>query len=395
MDNLDRLALRRARMEHAPALLRGGFRPFFLGSASWAIVSIVLWLGFLFDFGPVLSSDPLAWHRHEMLFGFVGAAIAGFSLTAVPNWTGRLPIAGSPLLLLFVMWLAGRILPLLAFVPEAITAWVDGGFYLILATLLAREIRLSSNRNWPVALAIGAFGVAATLDKAGTLGWIADRDFGVRAALALAAILIALIGGRIVPSFTRNWLAKNDAGGPMPTQPGRFDKALLLATLAVLLSYAAGNQSAALGWSLVCIGVLHFLRLLRWRGWRCIGDALVLILHVGYAWLSVALVILGLTFLRAAPASAAAHALGAGAMATMILAVMTRASLGHTGRELRTDVYTKTAYLSITVAAAARLMAAFAIGDVRIWWAVAGTAWVAAFGAFVLGYGPKLMSARA
>ncbi len=236
--NTQRLEIRRKRMAESLPVLRGGFRPFFLGAATWAILSLAGWLGFLF--GQVLPgfwSDPVAWHRHEMLFSFVDAAIAGFALTAVPNWTGRLPIAGWPLAALFALWVVGRLLPFVMPDTNLFLILVDGGFYVVLAALLGREILQSRNRNTPVVLVIAPFGIADLIDRLDMAGIVEVGAFGWRSCLALVLFLVAVIGGRIRPSFTRNCLAARDANGPLPTQPGRFDKLVLAATALGLLAW--------------------------------------------------------------------------------------------------------------------------------------------------------------
>ncbi|WP_267899691.1 NnrS family protein [Erythrobacter aureus] len=253
LDNRDRLELRRRRMEQAPPVLRGGFRPFFLGAGIWAAITIAIWLwAFSVGVPQIGALDPLAWHRHEMLFGFVGAAIAGFALTAVPNWTGRLPIAGAPLAALALWWLLARALPFAApELPLALLALVDGGFYLALAALILREIVLAKNRNLPVVLAIALFGLADLLDYAGSAGLI-GYDIGHRAGIALAVTLVSLIGGRIVPSFTRNWMQREGLTGSLPSQPTRFDIAVVLATALALGAWMLAGAVPRSGrrWSL-------------------------------------------------------------------------------------------------------------------------------------------------
>ncbi|HEU4956819.1 MAG TPA: NnrS family protein, partial [Sphingomicrobium sp.] len=166
------LALRRKRMADAPPILRGGFRPFFLGGALWAVAALALWLTALAGQITLPSAfDALAWHRHEMLFGFVGAVIAGFLLTAIPNWTGRLPIAGPPLASLFGLWLAGRLAVLFSgTVGLAIAAIIDVGFYLLLAAVAAREVIAANNRNVPIVGLVLLFGIASGLDYAAAAG---------------------------------------------------------------------------------------------------------------------------------------------------------------------------------------------------------------------------------
>lgn len=393
--NAERLELRRKRMAESLPILRGGFRPFFLGSAAWAIGSLAIWLAIFFGLAsPPFSGDPLAWHRHEMLFGFVGAAIAGFSLTAVPNWTGRLPIAGWPLAALFAFWAAGRLLALLVGPQSILLIGIDGGFYLLLAALLGREIIQSGNRNLPVVAIIALFGVADLGDRI-AMGGMADtgpRDW--RAGLALVILLIGVIGGRIIPSFTRNWLATNGLREALPTQPDAFDKLVLAATSIALVLWLMLPLSPATGAILLLLAAAHWLRLLRWRGWRCWSNPLLIVLHVGYAWLPIGLFLLALAQFAIVAESSAIHALSAGAMATMILAVMSRASLGHTGRPLSASRTATAACILVTFAAAARVIAALWPGDQTSLLMLAGLGWFGGFGLFLFEYGPILCKAR-
>lgn len=391
------LSLRRRRMANSIPLLRGGFRPFFLGGALWAGVALVIWLVALSDgSSPVRHLEALAWHRHEMLFGFVGAVVAGFILTAVPNWTGRLPIAGWPLAVLASAWLAARLLPILGAGVPIVWGVVDAGFYLVLAALILREIMLAGNRNLPIALLIFLFGLADAADLLAGAGLLGDPAIAVRAGLSLVIMMIGLIGGRITPSFTRNWLMKRGMIEGLPVQPDRFDRFVLLASLIVLAGFIAVPVAAPVGWALIGIALLHLARLARWRGFAAWRDPLVLILHIGYVWIPVGLGLLGGSILfDTITQSAAVHALTAGAMATMILGVMTRATLGHTGRELKADSLTVLIYIAITIAALLRVVAPFGWGDYASLMHWSGMAWISAFGLFVLRYGPMLMMARA
>lgn len=393
--NTERLELRRKRMAESPPILRGGFRPFFLGAAVWAMLALAGWLTFLF--APVFSDlvpNPLAWHRHEMVFGFAGAAIAGFALTAVPNWTGRLPIAGAPLAALFAAWLAGRLLPVILPDRGVVLAIVDGGFYLALAGLLGREVVLSKNRNLPVIAIIASFGLADMLDRLEMSGLVEIRESGWRGGFALVVLLITVVGGRIIPSFTRNWLAAAGAKQPLPTQADNFDKAMLALGLMALVTWLAAPMTTVASLFLLLAGFGHMARLARWQGWRCARDSLVLILHVGYAWVAIGFVLLGLAQSGIIPQSAGVHALSIGAMATMVLAVMSRASLGHTGRALVAGHALRVAYLLITLAATVRVLAALGVGKDQMMLLIAGLAWFGAYGLFLVQYAPILGSPR-
>ena len=293
-----------------------------------------------------------------MLFGFVGAVIGGFLLTAVPNWTGRLPIAGWPLGGLFALWVAARLALLFSADIGLWPAFVlDVGFFLVLGLLAAREVLEANNRNLPVVGMILLFGLADALDYLCTGGTIPLPDLGWQLAIAIVVLLISLIGGRIIPSFTRNWMAKQGIKKGLPTQPGRFDLFVIAATALALLAGSSGPAETPIGIVLVAAAALQAVRWARWRGYRAAADPLVLILHVGYAWIPIGLTLLGVSLMGLVPRSAAIHALTAGAMATMILAVMTRASLGHTARELKANAATVVIYLLVTAGAVLRVTA--------------------------------------
>lgn len=387
------LALRRARMAASPAILRGGFRPFFLLGATWAVIALVLWM-LSFSGGLALPSafDPLMWHRHEMLFGFVGAVVAGFLLTAIPNWTGRLPIAGWPLAGLVGLWAAGRISVLCsAWTGIATAATVDVGFYFVLAGLAAREVMATKNRSLPVVAMVFLIGLADVADHAGAAGLLPDREIGMRAGISIVVMLISLIGGRIIPSFTRNWMTKQGITRRLPTQPTRYDLAVVISTGAALLSWTVAPDARSVGALLMAVGAGQVLRLSRWGGLRSARDPLVFILHLGYFWVPAGLLMLGASIVDTGiPRSAAIHALTAGAMPTMILAVMTRAILGHTGRQLAANSQTVLIYVLITLGALVRVATPLGILDYSNGMQMAALMWAGAFVLFLIAYGPIL-----
>jgi uncharacterized protein involved in response to NO len=219
-----------------------GFRPFFLFGAGFAACALPLWIVGFHGWIPGVNRD---WHVHEMLFGYLGAVIAGFLLTAAPNWTGRLPVAGAPLAALFSLWAAGRAAMLFA-AESPIAAIVDCGFLFALALIIAREVIAGKNvRNLPVCALILVLGAANVMTHLRALS--PDiAALGERAALGVIAMLVALIGGRITPSFTRNWMAKQKMT-PEPASAGKFDIVALLATLAGLLSWVAAPASSTAG----------------------------------------------------------------------------------------------------------------------------------------------------
>ena len=371
------------------AFLSAGFRPFFLLAGIWAAIAVPAWLA-AYAHGYVLrgSLHAMGWHAHEMIFGFGLAAIAGFLLTAIPNWTGRLPIRGAPLAALAALWLAGRIALLAsgAIGPLAAAA-IDLSFPLVLIGVIARELIAGRNfRNLPMLVALGLLFAGNALVH---LGHVA---LGQRIGIATVLALIALIGGRIVPSFTRNWLVKNRPAVRDPAPMGKLDLAFLLATVLGLGIWVTAPDNASI--ALTAAGIATAIRLSRWRGLATLREPLLFILHVGYAWLAFGLTYMGLNGLFGwAPAGAPLHALTVGAIGTMTLAVMTRATLGHAGRALSASAATVAIYALVTLAALLRMAAPFS-GDYVVVTSLAGIAWSAAFTVFVLAYGPLLLSRR-
>ena len=386
------LARRKRRMAASHPFLRGGFRPFFFGAAGWAVIAIALWLCVLAG-GIHLPSrfEGVAWHRHEMLFGFVGAAVSGFLLTAIPNWTGRLPIAGKPLLSLFGLWAAARLAVLfssrIGFWPAAI---LDVGLFVSLALLAAREVAASNHRNVPIVGLVFAFGLADAADYAGSAGPI-PGDLGWRSAIGLVTIMISVIGGRIIPSFTRNWMVKRGGSGGLPTQPQALDLLVIVATGISLLFWLTFPDNRLTGFMLMLAAAAQALRLSRWGGHRTGSDPLVLVLHLGYLWIPIGLLLLGLSIAGLdIPQTAGVHGLTAGAMTTMILAVMTRASLGHTGRQLKASPMTVAAYACVTIGALLRVVASLGVGRYLLMLELAGVFWAAGLLLFVIVYRPIL-----
>lgn len=384
----------RGRVLSAPPILQYGFRPFFFLAALYAGVAIPAWLWILFAGGALPGPfTGLSWHVHEMLFGYVFAVLAGFILTAIPNWTGRLPLSGWPLAGLVSLWLAGRLACAVVANPVAAMV-VDLACPVMLAIAVWREVLAGRNwKNAPVAVLLTLFGAAGALDHGANLG-IVPEGLGVRIALAVIALLLALIGGRIIPSFTRNWLVKQGETH-LPASFGAADKAALAATAAAVVTWVAAPGSLPAGALLCLAGALLAIRLVRWRGHRTAREPILLVLHIGYVWLALALLMLGGSALSdSLPASAALHALTAGAVGTMTLAVMTRASLGHTGRAITADRWVIAAYAAVTAGAVLRVAAPLS-GE---WYPhlilCGGGLWSAAFVIFAVRYAPILWGRR-
>jgi len=378
-----------------PALLQQGFRPFFLGAALWATGGMALWLAILAGGAELpIAMDPVVWHAHEMVFGFAAAALGGFLLTAIPNWTGRMPLQGWPLALLVASWLVGRVAMLLAGligIPAA--AVLDLAYLGALLMVVLREIVAGRNwRNLPMPVALLGLIAANLLVHLGSAGY-GDSMLGMRLAIGVLLMLISLIGGRIIPSFTRNWLVKQGAAS-LPATFGLIDKAALALSGLGLAAWVAWLPAVA-GPLLIIAGAVAAVRLARWRGHATGSEPLVLILHVGHLWLAIGLMLLGASQLwGGVPAAAAVHALTAGAIATMILAVMTRASLGHTGRPLTADAGTTLIFGLVSTAGVLRVVAGWAGGLYAPLLHAAGALWIAAFLLFVVLYGRILLSPR-
>jgi len=382
----------RPRDYKGPAILSYGFRPFFLFGSLYAGCAVLAWIWMIVE-GTNLPGlfQGVAWHAHEMIFGYLAAIIAGFILTAVPNWTGRLPVRGAPLGALVLAWFAGRIA--VAILPWPwIALLIDAAFLVLLAAGLWREIIAGRNwRNAPICVLISVFAAANILAHLGQ-SFENLSGYGDRLALGVAALLIGLIGGRVVPSFTRNWMAR--LGVELKPAPfGRFDLVVLIVAGLALASWVAAPTAFMTGALLIAGGLLHLVRLARWRGDKTLREPIVAIMHVGYFWLALAFVMIGgaIVFPNMIDASSSLHALGAGAIGTMTLAIMTRATLGHTGHEITAGAATLAIYCLVTIGAAARVAAPYLPVDYVLAISAGGAAWAAAFLLFALAYGPLLV----
>lgn len=373
-----------------------GFRPLFLLCALQALAIMSVWL--LYLEGTVSISAPpgwgaIAWHGHEMLFGFVGAAVGGFLLAAVSKWTGRPPVQGVPLILLSLLWIAGRlaswgVVTWSGSAQLALLVLVNTGYWVVLAGLVAREVLSSGNRrNLVVVLALVIMGLFSLMFQ---MGWV-DRIHLLESQVLLVALMISLIGGRITPAFTRNWLMRRQADPRrMPAGFGWVDRAALGGSILATLTWVAQLPAIFSGSLLLFAGAAQLLRLLRWRGFSSVAEPLLFALHLGYLWVGVGFLLLGSSrFTASVPVSAGIHAIGVGAMAGMILAVAARAALGHTNRELRAGAMMSLAFLAIHLAALVRVLAAFMPQQSLMM--LAGAIWLLAFLLFAVRYLPILI----
>jgi uncharacterized protein involved in response to NO len=340
--------------------------------------------------------DPVTWHAHEMLFGFAGSAVAGFLLTAVPNWTGRMALQGRPLAALAALWLAGRVAVAFSAVtgPHAAAA-LDLAFPAALLGVVAREIVVGRNwRNLPVCLALAGLLAANALTHLDAIGLAATGSAGIRLGTAVLVALITLVGGRIVPSFTANWLRKRGEAR-LPAPFGRFDLAIVVLTATALLAWTIAPTAPATAALALAAGLANALRLARWRGHRTLAEPLLWVLHLGYAWIPAGLLLTSIGAFSPGLLSPVAglHALTAGAIGTMTLAVMTRATLGHTGRALTADRGTVLIYACVSLGGVLRVGAPMIPGAEALL-PISGALWGAAFLLFARIYGPLLVRPR-
>lgn len=379
-------------------VFRHGFRPFFLLAGAWAPLGVGLWLAALTRLPVPEGPLPLPhWHAHEMLAGFVGAAVIGFLLTAVPNWTGRRGYAGPPLIGLVVLFLAGRLallpgspLPIGAAAPVALAALPATLLLLLPALVKAGKARLFG----PPILVLG-FWTGDLLMLGDAAGWWAGTWQAGQLLMAnMALVLVGLIGGRIIPSFTLNALRKT--GRPAEPQPlPGVDRAAILSLLAVVAVDLLAPGSLVAGGVAALAALLTALRLSRWHGLRTLGQPILWVLHLAYAFVPLALATKAAWLLAdAAWAAKWLHLQGAGALALMILAVMTRATLGHTGRDLVASAATVAAYGLVVLAALTRVFGPALAPGALLPLALAAAFWVAAFALFLLAYGPMLFRRR-
>ena len=398
---LSMTTMTRMRSWQGPALLSYGFRPFFLLAGIYAALLILLWVPWFLGLIALPSAlPPVAWHAHELLFGFLPAVIAGFLLTAVPNWTGRLPVVGWPLAMLVALWLLGRLAVFCSLMlPAAVVAAAAIAFPLALGFVIGREIVAGRNwRNLKILVILTLLVVAQVLFHI-ELWRTGAPTVSVHLAIAVAIMLIMIVGGRIIPSFTTNWLRQRGAG-PQVAPFSRYDSAaLILSGMAlagwVALSFIEAFRPPIAG-ALFLAGFVNLGRQARWAPLRTLAEPLVAVLHLAYSFIGIGFLLAGLSVWSddAGYASAAIHAWTAGAIGAMTLAVMTRATRGHTGRPLTAPAGTVAIYAAVTIAAAARIAAALRPEYGMALLSLAGFAWCGAFLGFAALYGPMLIMPR-
>ncbi len=394
-------------MERIP-LLTVGFRPFFLAAGLYAALPMIAWLAWIaiheaggMVVATTISMPPHVWHAHEMVFGFASAAMAGFLLTAVPNWTGAPRLKGRALAALVALWAAGRLaMWVSAWTPALVVAAVDLAFLPVLGIVLARQLARDPAPRNVVLLSLLAVLAGANLvfhlDRLGLVDGIAAM--AARIGLLTFALLIAMIGGRVVPNFTRNALMRrgltDDAVLPRSFAP--LNAAAIGGVALYLLASMIAAPAMLLGLLALAAALANGARMWFWQGARTLDEPIVWVLHLAYGWLAFGFALAAIAHLTGAiGVIASMHALGTGAVGTMTLAIMTRAALGHTGRPLVTPRPVVLAYGLVSLAGLLRALgpdlAPALYNDMLL---AAGTAWTLAFALFSVVYYPILTGPR-
>lgn len=372
-------------------ILHQPYRLFFLGASVYVVVHMLVWLVHLGGGAPPVPGNPFAWHGYELIFGFAGAIITGFLLTAAANWTGRATVSPTVLILLFAAWLAGRSLqltggaPALVLVADSIVLWG-------LAIALARVLLLTGNRrNYRFLPIVALLAVGVGIYQLAALGTLPDWRYpALRGGIEILLLLMVIMGGRIIPFFTGRRLPDLRVEDP----PWLADGTALLVLAAILAGWLLPDHlAAALAWFAGCCVIA---RLVHWSPLGTLREPMLWILHVGYLWLGLAL------FLRGGilawdwmPASTALHAVALGGLGCLGLGMMARVALGHAGREIRAPAWLIPAFVLVALAPIPRLLGAYPQWfDPQTLYIVSASAWITAFAIYAGGYLPILLGRR-
>ncbi len=387
----------------AAFLFEGGFRIFFLSAAFYAALIMVLWILDLSGASDLLGTLSLLpgslWHAHELIFGFVMAVVAGFLTTAVPVWSDSPRIRGAELAFLYGLWLLGRLAVFFSeLLPMLLSSLIDLAFIPVLAWIIARRIiakKLWRNMGFiPLLLLIFTGNLLVWMEM---LAFTAvSANTGIRLAIGLLVLMTVLIGGRVTPVFTGNWLKRHDMA-PLPQSPGWLTKATLISCLAVILGELFFPQTVPVSLLYALAGLLILLRLAYWQGWRTAKDPLMWVLHLGYAFLGFGFLAEGTSILiEDFPEILANHVLTIGGLGIMILGMMSRIALGHTGRPLTVSPVITFSYFLILISMIARIVPPLVLPDLEeVGLHLAGTCWTLAWLLYLWIYTPILGSPRA
>ena len=394
----ERIEEARAAKRSGPVFLEYGFRPFFLGAGIQAVLAMGGWMTWIYLLRADAPPDSLTiaipvhiWHAHEMIFGYGLAVVAGFLLTAMPSWTGRQPVRGGMLGSLFALWLVARLTSWFsALLPPLAVALPELAFIAMLSALAGHALLAGwSKRNFLFLPLLAAMFIAALM-------YFLDLPYPAHVlGLDMLLILIAVIGGRVVPAFTTNAL-RREGIAPLPRTSDKRDLAAILAMVAMAIADLAAPSSMAAGMIAIIAGLLIAIRMTGWRTTKVLHSPILWILHLGYGWLAVGLILKGLALATGVVTEITAiHALAIGAIGSMTMAVMSRAALGHTGRDLKVTIAMVAAYLLISLAAIIRMASdalPATLHDEAI--LASGAVWITAFMIFTATYWPVLTRPR-
>ena len=380
---------------HPVALLRLGFRPFYLLAGIYAAISIPAWTGMYFGLLPMpVLFPPGWWHAHEMIFGYTAAVITGFLFTAVPNWSGRPTPTGVPLALLAVLWIAGRVLINLDIVPVTITVIVDCAFlFLAAGALFVPIIGARNYRNYgviAVVLAMACANLGLHLSYMKVISYPPDLTLSL--GLNAIILIMVIIGGRVIPFFTANVLQG------IEIRRGTISDILAIISVVLLLIASAVPLLRSLVPELSIIAsILNGWRMRSWRFAMIRQRPILWILHLGYAWIVLGLLLAGLAaWVPAMPRSAFIHAITVGAVGSLTLGMMTRTALGHSGRPLELARPVVWSYYLISIAAVARILGTIVPANLfKVTIIISVITWSTAFLIFLYVYWPILTRPRA
>ena len=382
--------------ERAPVLFAYGFRPFFLLGGIWSVAVMVTWLLMLETFWkPVTFLVPPLWHAHEMLFGFVAASAAGFLLTASPNWSSKPPLKGRPLMVLAVFWVLGRLaISFSSVLNPWLVAFLDMLFTVSLIAVTGPPLWNTGNkvhRLFPLLLGLLTIGNLLTHWEA--VGLAADTArLGLYLGVDALIFFLVMVGGHIMPMFTRNALMQTENLPPFKIIPA-LEIAGAVTMLGVVLADIVYLGDPLAGLFLLAAGIVQGVRFSKWHSLKTLKTPLLWVLHLGYAWLIAGLVVRGLAQITGfLPLSTALHILSVGAMGLFTLGIMSRVSLAHTGRPLAAGPTLATSYALVALATVVRVLGVdyWPVWSLRI----SGALWIAAFLLFLVFSLPVLLRPR-
>lgn len=373
-----------------------GFRPFFLLAGLWAVISMGMWLMIYSGaWEPELLLPPSWWHAHELLFGFLAAAAAGFLLTAVSNWTGQIRLHGRPLAALVAIWLAGRVCMLFApLVPAWIASVADLMFLpLLVAATALPVIRSGRYHQGAFTALMGLLWVGNLLVHLEILGVVETARTGFLIGIDAMVWVIVALGGRMLPAFTQNAFAAQGINARIVVRP-QVEKLAVGGMALVILGDALAPDHVVTGVALIAVALVHGVRLSGWQPLKTRWTPIAWVMHLAYAWLVLGLALRGVAILTDwMSASTALHALTVGAFGVAVTGIMSRVSLAHTGRPLVTRPTIVAIYVLVAVAAVLRVGLVELAPDLAVM--ASGAAWAAGFAMFLGVYGPILMRPRA